>query len=68
MDSPVIRAVKAVFYVGPLLFGLGFLAPLIAQSLVAFGVEAPFGLRPITVGLVAGLGLGLLAQFRGRWI
>ncbi|MEM7767305.1 MAG: hypothetical protein AAF253_07430 [Pseudomonadota bacterium] len=62
------RAIKALFHVGPILFGLGFVAPLTAQTLAALAIDAPFGLPHLTFGILVGLGLGLIAQIRGRWI
>lgn len=53
---------------GPVLFGVGFLAPLIAQSMEAMEIAAPFGLTSIQTGLVIGVGLGLAAKYRGSWI
>ena len=53
---------------GPVLFGVGFLAPLIAQTMEATGVPAPFGWPPITVGLGVGLVGGLVAKFRRSWV
>jgi hypothetical protein len=53
---------------GPVLFGLGFLAPLIAQVIERTGTATPFGLTPIMVGLIVGPALGLAAKLRGRWI
>jgi len=57
-----------LFQLGPVFFGVGFLAPLIAQSLEAAGVPAPFGLRPIQLGLALGLAMGVVAKLRGRWL
>lgn len=59
---------RAIFSVGPLLFGLGFLAPLIAQSLQALAVTTPLGLPPLAIGLAVGGVLGLVATLRGRWV
>ncbi len=53
---------------GPVLFGGAFLAPLIAQSLEAAGLQAPLGLEPIYFGLALGSSLGVIAALRGRWI
>ncbi|MEO0817129.1 MAG: hypothetical protein AAFX86_07445 [Pseudomonadota bacterium] len=64
----MVSIIKAVFYLGPLLFGLGFIAPLVAQSISAMGIAPPFGLSPLMVGLITGAGYGALAQVRGRWI
>ena len=64
----MIQVLKTVFYLGPLLFGLGFLAPLTAQIISRTGWTPPFDLTPLIAGLIVGGGLGLLAQIRGRWI
>jgi hypothetical protein len=53
---------------GPILFGVAFLAPLIAQSIEAVSLSAPFGLAPIHFGLMTGLTLGAVAALRGRWV
>ena len=54
--------------IGPVLFGVAFLAPLIAQSLEATSLPVPFGVEPIYFGLALGLSLGVFAAMRGRWI
>lgn len=64
----MIQIIKAIFYMGPLLFGLGFLAPLTAQIIIALSWTPPLGLTPLIAGLILGGSLGLIAQFRGRWI
>ena len=61
-------ALKKLFVVMPLLFGIGFIAPLIAQTLVAWRWNAPFGLGPVGFGLTIGALWGLYATVRGRWI
>ena len=53
---------------GPILFGVAFLAPLIAQSLEVMSLSAPLGLEPIHLGLGVGLVLGVIAAMRGRWL
>ena len=53
---------------GPIAFGVAFLAPLIAQSLEAAALPAPFGLERIHFGLALGLSLGVIAVLRGRWV
>jgi hypothetical protein len=50
----------------PLIFAVGFLAPVISQSLTAIGWNVPFG--TIAFGLIIAIGWGLIAQFKGRWI
>lgn len=61
-------ALKKLFTVMPFLFGIGFIAPLIAQSLAAWHWDAPFGLSRIGFGLAIGGLWGLYATIRGRWI
>ncbi len=53
---------------GPVLFGVGFLAPLIAQSLEAARVSGPGGVPALGIGLVIGTAAGLAAKRRGRWL
>ncbi|MEO0548381.1 MAG: hypothetical protein AAFZ91_00565 [Pseudomonadota bacterium] len=62
------KAIRIVFYFGPLIFGFGFLTPLTAQMIIAMDWTLPFKLSPLTAGLIVGGGLGLIAQIRGRWI
>ena len=64
----MVHVIKAVFYLGPLLFAFGFLAPLIAQVIKAMAWTPPFGLTPLMTGLIIGGTLGLIAQIRGTWV
>jgi len=57
-----------IFHWMPIIFGVGFVAPVIAAMLVAAGFAEPFGLQAIHVGLALGLMWGSIAQFTGRWI
>ena len=50
----------------PVVFGLGFIAPLVAQTLTRLDVS--MGIENVYVGLIVGLSLGLMAQFRGSWV
>lgn len=52
----------------PLLFGIGFIAPLTAQLLTAFEMTGPLGMSPLAFGLAFGGLWGLYAQIKGRWI
>lgn len=52
----------------PLLFGLGFVAPLIAQVLQHVLPDVVPAPRPLLIGLVVGGAWGALANVRGRWI
>jgi hypothetical protein len=49
-----ISVIKALFVIGPLFFGLAFLAPLTAQLIERFGWAAPFGLSSLQFGLALG--------------
>ena len=62
------RASSSMTALGPILFGGAFLAPLIAQSLEAASLPAPFGLAALPFGLALGLSLGVVAALRGRWL
>ena len=53
---------------GPVLFGIGFLAPVLAAFLTSFGVEGVFGLSNIVFGLIVGAVWGFIAKIGGRWI
>ena len=60
--------VQKFFALMPFFFGIGFIAPLIAQSMAAFHITAPFGIAPIRIGLAIGAPWGLYASWRGRWL
>lgn len=64
----MVQLIKSIFYLGPLIFGIGFLAPLTSQIIQAVGWTPPFGLSPLMTGLLVGGTLGVIAQYRGRWI
>ena len=59
---------KAAQQWGPVLFAVGFLAPLIGQSLDLSDFSAPLGLSNLQLGLVIALPMGLIAKRRGRWV
>ena len=61
-------ALKHIFHWLPLLFGIGFIAPLIAQTMAYWEIAAPFGISRIAFGLLIGAPWGLYAVIRGRWI
>jgi hypothetical protein len=61
-------AIRKFFGVMPFFFGIGFIAPLIAQSMAALRIAAPFGLSPVAMGLAIGASWGLYATLRGRWL
>lgn len=60
--------VRQFFTLMPLFFGIGFIAPLVAQSMAALHLSAPFGLNPVAFGLLIGAPWGLYATMRGRWL
>ena len=62
------NALRTVFNFGPLIFGIGFLAPLIDQSARALELSAPFGMTTLSFGLVIGAVLGGVATARGTWL
>lgn len=61
-------ALKHLFHWMPLLFGVGFIAPLIAQTMALWNIAAPFGMSRIVFGLAIGAPWGLYAVLRGRWL
>ncbi len=61
-------AVRGLFSWMPLLFGIGFIAPLIAQIMQRLDIPAPAGISPILFGLLIGAPWGLLTVVRGRWL
>ena len=55
------------FLLSPFTFGIGLLAPLIAQIMAFVGLSV-VGIPDIWVGLFIGAQLGLIAQLRGSWV
>jgi hypothetical protein len=53
---------------GPLLFGLGFIAPVIAALLERAGIYTVGGAPVIAVGLVIGAATGFWASRRRSWL
>lgn len=62
------KIVQQLLFFQPLIFGLGFLAPLTAQIIERAGWVPPFGVSALVCGLLVGGGLGALANVRGRWL
>lgn len=62
------QALKGIFFIMPLLFGLGFIAPVTAELMDLTGTAAPMGLTPLTFGLLLGGAWGLYATIRGSWL
>jgi hypothetical protein len=57
-----------LFRLGPLWFGMGFLAPVLAALIVTLQVTPPLGLSPLVCGLIVGGFLGVIAMVRGTWL
>ncbi len=55
------------FLLSPMAFAIGFLWPLITQSLVALGY-AESGWFAVVLGAIIAIPFGVMAQFRGSWI
>lgn len=68
MENDVMAIIKKLGDYGPVLFGIGFIAPLIGQSLDAASLSAPLGLPNIALGLILGTSMGVVARMRGRWV
>lgn len=62
------RLLPLIFRNLTFLFGIGFLAPLIAQVLERTAPSIAATPWPLVVGLLVGGGWGALAQKTGRWI
>ncbi|MEO9467684.1 hypothetical protein [Parasphingorhabdus sp.] len=60
--------VAKIFAFAPLMWGLGFLAPLTAQIINVAGWTTPMGLSPLAFGCILGGVWGLYAQIRGTWL
>ena len=62
------KLIELIFHFGPLLFGVGFIAPLVAQMVSRSGWVLPLGVSPLVAGLIIGCAWGAVAQVRGRWV
>ncbi|MEY2943429.1 MAG: hypothetical protein RLY97_1443 [Pseudomonadota bacterium] len=62
------QAARKLMSIMPFLFGIGFIAPLIAQVMLRWQIAAPLGLSPTLCGLAIGGSWGLIANLRGRWL
>jgi hypothetical protein len=67
-ERPAQKAIRLLFRWMPLIFGIGFIAPLIAQTMAAWGWNAPFGLTRSELGLMIGAPWGIYAVLVGRWL
>lgn len=62
------RLLPLIFRNLTFLFGIGFLAPLVAQTLEQTLPSISGTPWPLIVGLIIGGGWGALAQKTGRWL
>jgi len=62
------RLLMALFQGMPFLFGIGFVAPLIAQLLERMVPGTTQAQWPLVAGLAIGGSWGVAANLRGRWI
>jgi hypothetical protein len=62
------QGLKAIFFIMPFLFGIGFIAPVTAELMILAGITAPAGLTPLTSGLLLGGAWGLYATIKGTWL
>jgi hypothetical protein len=62
------QALKGIFFIMPFLFGIGFIAPVTAELIVAAGIDLPTNLAPLTIGLLLGAAWGLYATIKGSWL
>jgi ABC-type dipeptide/oligopeptide/nickel transport system permease component len=63
-----VQLIALFFRFGPLLFGIGFVAPVIAATLKAFDINLVLGLAPLQFGLIIGALLGTIASVRRSWL
>jgi len=64
----LVKLIELIFKFGALLFGIGFLVPLVHTLIVRFEIALPLGLSAWIAAFIVGGGLGLFAQLRGSWI
>lgn len=62
------QALKGIFFIMPLLFGLGFIAPVTAELMTLAELRPPLGLTPLGSGLILGGAWGLYATIKGSWL
>lgn len=67
-SPPMIKVIRALFHVGPLMFAYGFIWPLTIQIVKGLGMSLPFGLTPLWAGFIIAALWGSYAQIKGSWI
>lgn len=64
----MLKIVQGFLGLMPLWFGIGFIAPLTAEIIKAFGGQASLPVTPLVAGLILGIVWGGSTIVRGRWI
>jgi len=64
----VLKILQGFLGLLPLWFGIGFIAPLTAEIIKAFGWQASLPVAPLVAGLILGIVWGGSTVMRGRWI
>ena len=62
------KIIGTLFEYGPVLFGVGFIAPVFAALVEASGITLPYEIAPLHAGLGLGLFVGAIVTKRGSWI
>lgn len=62
------RLITFILSITPLLFGFGFLAPVMTQVIGRMGWTPPLALSPLAFSLIVCGGWATIAQVRKRWI
>ncbi len=62
------KIIGILFEYGPVLFGVGFIAPVFAALVEASGFTLPFDVAPLYAGLGLGIVVGTIVTRRGSWI
>lgn len=62
------KLITFVLSIMPLLFGFGFLVPVLQQGIIWVGWIPPLGVSPLAFSLIVCGGWAILAQWRKRWI
>jgi hypothetical protein len=64
----MLPATRQLLAIMPFLFGIGFIAPAIAQLMEHAGIGGVWGMSRVSCGLELGATWGGIANWRGRWL
>lgn len=62
------RLIALAFSFGPILFGIGLIAPAVASAIELAELSPPFGMSALHFGLGVGVVLGIIARQRRTWL